>query len=179
MNLTRELINQTLKYHRVNTVCRQVFQGQVRCGSYKNSKPVGDPSEYTDYEIVKNPEEWKYVERLLPKKWIPIPTQKESYPSGWVPPKADPEKASYFVERSRNHMLPIYLVISERGMKRETKIMRIEGDIWRLSEEIVEHLLPLTGHKTIGCKVEEIKRKITLRGDFVEYTKAFLLDKGF
>ena len=52
-----------------------------------NSKKVGDASQYTDVEIVSSPTEWKYVERILPKKYIPDPKVKDSYPSGWQPQK--------------------------------------------------------------------------------------------
>ena len=44
------------------------------------------PEMYTDVEISKSPEEWKYVERLLPSKIIPKPQPKVEYPSGWKPP---------------------------------------------------------------------------------------------
>lgn len=52
-----------------------------------NSKKVGDPSQYTDFETVENPPEWKYVERVLPTKCIPNPKVKDTYPSGWQPQK--------------------------------------------------------------------------------------------
>lgn len=76
-------------------------------------------------------------------------------------------------------MLPVYLKISERGMRRITAIKRVEGDIWKLSSELVEYLKPKMYYSTIGVKVEELKRTIFLRGDYLEYTKRFLSDKGF
>lgn len=76
-------------------------------------------------------------------------------------------------------MLPVYLKISERGMRRITTVKRVEGDIWKLSNELAEYLKPLMYYSTIGVKVEELKRTIFLRGDYLEYTKRFLSDKGF
>lgn len=62
-----------------------LFQIPVR-HSHNIGKKVGDPSEYTDFEIIENPPEWKYVERILPMKYIPNPKVKDTYPSGWQPP---------------------------------------------------------------------------------------------
>uniref|UniRef100_A0A1B6GTW6 Large ribosomal subunit protein mL49 n=1 Tax=Cuerna arida TaxID=1464854 RepID=A0A1B6GTW6_9HEMI len=154
-------------------------QLQTRGVSYKNSRLVEDDSSYTEFEVFHNPEEWKYVERLLPIKWIPDPKPKENYPSGWIPQKADPDKTPYFIERTKNHMLPVYLKFGDRRRQQHTKIRKIEGDIWRFSEELVQYIKPLMGYTTIGVKVEELRRTITLRGDYVEYTKRFLIEKGF
>uniref|UniRef100_A0A1B6MUQ5 Large ribosomal subunit protein mL49 n=1 Tax=Graphocephala atropunctata TaxID=36148 RepID=A0A1B6MUQ5_9HEMI len=174
----KRLAIQVLTHNRL-TGFNKIIQLQTRAGSYKNSKPVEDTSNYTEFEIIHNPEEWKYVERLLPIKWIPDPEPKESYPSGWRPQKADPEKIAYFVERTKNHMLPVYLHTADRGRQKHTKIRRIEGDIWRLSEELVRYIKPQMGFSSVGVKVEELRRTITLRGDFVDYSKTFLVDKGF
>lgn len=76
-------------------------------------------------------------------------------------------------------MLPVYLKISDRGMRKITVVRRVEGDIWKLSDELAEYLKPLMYYSTIGVKVEELKRAIFLRGDYLEYTKRFLSDKGF
>lgn len=67
------------------------FQTLNEANTKSRLKPVSeDPSRYTDYEIIYNPEEWKYVERLMPVKWIPDPTPKEDYPSGWKPQSGRP-----------------------------------------------------------------------------------------
>lgn len=50
---------------------------------------MGDPSQYTDYQVLHNPDEWKYVERLMPMKWIPDVKPKQKYSSGWVPQKGN------------------------------------------------------------------------------------------
>jgi len=43
----------------------------------------------TDVVESRDPEEWKFVEALMPSKIVPEPPQHSSYPtpSGWVPPK--------------------------------------------------------------------------------------------
>lgn len=76
-------------------------------------------------------------------------------------------------------MLPVYLQISDRGMRRITVIRRIEGDLWKLGDELAQYLKPKMYYSTIGVKVDELKRAIFLRGDYFEYTKRFLSDKGF
>nr|CAD7571212.1 unnamed protein product [Timema californicum] len=58
----------------------------VRHSSFKTSQPVKDITNCTQVEISRSPEEWKFVERLLPRKTVPIPLPKSEYPSGWKPP---------------------------------------------------------------------------------------------
>lgn len=47
------------------------------------------PPTLTDVVESRDPEEWKFVEALLPKMIVPEPPKHSSYPtpSGWVPPK--------------------------------------------------------------------------------------------
>jgi len=42
----------------------------------------------TDVVESRDPEEWKFVEALIPMKMVPDPPKHSSYPtpSGWVPP---------------------------------------------------------------------------------------------
>ena len=53
--------------------------------------PVVRPPNPTLTDVVesRDPEEWKFVEALLPIKIVPEPPKHSSYPtpSGWVPPK--------------------------------------------------------------------------------------------
>ncbi|KAK2706701.1 hypothetical protein QYM36_014668, partial [Artemia franciscana] len=95
--------------------------------------PTVGPSElYTNVEEVKV--DWKNIERLFPQQTVPIPPVKETYPSGWVPPKGSSLDCPYHVKRSRNHMLPVYFVNrtvkTQRGGWSYTQILHIEGDIW-------------------------------------------------
>nr|XP_018899656.1 PREDICTED: probable 39S ribosomal protein L49, mitochondrial [Bemisia tabaci] len=151
----------------------------LRHGSYFTSKLVGDPSKYTDYEITKNPEEWKYVERLFVKPRIPTPKPKDSYPSGWTPQTVDPEKCTWFVHRNKAHMMPVYLDISERGMRRLTKIKKVDGDIWAFYKELKPWLEMVNPGKILGIKVNEVQQEILIHGDHVNQCRRFLLDRGF
>ncbi|XP_075234042.1 mitochondrial ribosomal protein L49 [Lycorma delicatula] len=145
--------------------------------AYGASKPEGDPKQYTDYEIIKNPDEWKYVERLLPISLIPEPPLKENYPSGWKPATAKAEDYPYFVERTKNHLVPVYLKIDKRGTRRLTKVRRISGDIWHLKELLVKYLEHVN-KKPVGVRVDEISGVITFRGDYCSDVKEWLLKKG-
>lgn len=58
---------------------------QVRHGRFKGSPVVGDSSLYTGYEVSRSPEEWTFVQDLLPTPVIRDPTAKTEYPSGWRP----------------------------------------------------------------------------------------------
>lgn len=76
-------------------------------------------------------------------------------------------------------MLPVYLRLQNRGIQRTTKVKNVEGDIWKLCDELVSYLKPVAGKvPSVGAKVDEMKKTIFFRGDFVEHIKKFLVDKG-
>merc|ERR1712226_504859 len=68
-----------------------------------------------NFSVSSNPEEWKFIERLIPPVLIPAITPKKTYSSGFQLPKISPEEAiekyEYFVGRPASQMLPIYLKI--------------------------------------------------------------------
>lgn len=150
-----------------------------RWSNYKSSPTYKGPSHYTDYEISTDPVEWSYVNRLMRYKVIPKPkTTDTTLPSGWKPATAKPSDYPYFVQRTKNHMVPVYLQRTFRGMRRVTFICKIEGDIWKLEKELKEHILK-SKKKTIGSRVNEMVGEIRFRGDFVSCVKQWLLDRGF
>ncbi|KAL2728526.1 hypothetical protein V1478_006158 [Vespula squamosa] len=150
-----------------------------RWSSYKSSPIYKDPSYYTDYDISNDPVEWSYVERLMRYKVIPQPkTTDTNLPSGWKPAIAKPSDHPYFIQRTKNHMLPIYLQIKFRGMRKVTQIRKIQGDIWKLEEELKKHIKETTS-KTIGSRINEMCGEIKFRGDYVSCVKKWLLAKGF
>ncbi|XP_015179927.1 PREDICTED: probable 39S ribosomal protein L49, mitochondrial [Polistes dominula] len=150
-----------------------------RWSSYKSSPIYKDPSHYTDYEISTDPVEWDYVKRLMKNKVIPKPTSTDqNLPSGWKPATAKPNDYPYFIQRTKNHMLPIYLARSFRGMRRITHVRKIQGDIWKLEEELKKHIEE-TKKRTVGSRVNEMVGEIKFRGDFVSCVKQWFLDKGF
>ena len=63
---------------------------------------------------IKNPEEWRYVERLLEQslpKTIPVPDVEPGTvkPSGFRMPTAKIGDHPYYVKRNPNWMLPVYV----------------------------------------------------------------------
>lgn len=84
----------------------------------------------------------------------------------------------YFVERTKNHLLPVYLDISYRGLRKLTLIKNITGDIWKLNEDLLNHLQKVEKKTVVGSRVDEIACLIKLKGDHVYYTTQWLLAKG-
>jgi large subunit ribosomal protein L49 len=151
---------------------------QLRNSSDLGSKVIGALSQYTDVEVTKNPEEWKFVERLLPPKYVPEPSVKEFYPSGWRPMEASSLKLPFFVKRSRNHMPPIYLEIQFRGTRRFTVLKNIQGDIQALHEDL--HKFIQKNHKErCTVSVNEMQAQVLIKGDFVALVQKWFDEKGF
>jgi len=128
----------------------------------------------------RNPDEWKFVESLLPSQIVPEPPRHEVYPtpSGWVPPKAMSPGATYHVERTRFHNFPIYLKIFNGGNRAFTEIRKIQGNIWDMDADVKRYLTSINGKKTY-TKVDEVCCKIWVRGRYMEDMSQFLIDKGF
>ncbi|XP_076242487.1 mitochondrial ribosomal protein L49 [Calliopsis andreniformis] len=163
----------------LNRLAPIASQIQKRWGSYTSSPVYKDPSSYTDYEVTQDPKEWEYVERLLKPMVIPIPPlENKDLPSGWKPPVAKPREFPYYVMRTRHYMIPVYLIISYRGIRRLTQIRKIQGDIWTLEAELTKYLKQETGRK-IGVRVNELIGEIVYRGDYVSLVKKWFIDKGF
>lgn len=150
----------------------------LRLSSFKSSQQFEDIDKHPKVEVIQNPPEWKYVERLLGNKLIPKPTIKAEYPSGWAPP--DPTRFKdlpYFVKRTRNYMLPVYLEIAFRGQRHISMLKNIEGDIWKLEEELHRMLENKIG-KRIFSRINEMNRTIKFKGDYVTLIQKYLLSKG-
>lgn len=129
-------------------------------------------------EVIQNPPEWKYVEDLLGSSTIPKPKVKESYPSGWSPPDMEKlKKLPYYVARTKNFMVPCFLEITYRGTRRCSILKHIEGDIFKLEEELAE-LIERKSGKPCYSRVNEMNRKIKFKGDFVTLIQKYLVSKG-
>uniref|UniRef100_A0A023FPS3 Large ribosomal subunit protein mL49 n=1 Tax=Amblyomma cajennense TaxID=34607 RepID=A0A023FPS3_AMBCJ len=132
---------------------------------------------YTRVEEV--PGRWHYVEYLLPMKTVPEPPKHEGRaPSGWKPPAPEPPPLPYFVPRTRNHMLPVYLKKEIRGPRFITHVKHIEGDLWAFHNELKEYLESLAG-KEVLSQVHELGSYVGYRGAYVEEVKEWLYSKGF
>ncbi|XP_065562700.1 large ribosomal subunit protein mL49-like isoform X2 [Artemia franciscana] len=143
--------------------------------------PTVGPSElYTNVEEVKV--DWKNIERLFPQQTVPIPPVKETYPSGWVPPKGSSLDCPYHVKRSRNHMLPVYFVNrtvkTQRGGWSYTQILHIEGDIWALEKDLKDYLEEYH-QQFVPSQVHELSRWIRFKEDHVNIINSWLIEKGF
>lgn len=129
-------------------------------------------------EIRTNPPEWKYVERILPMKIVPTPLAKDEYPSGWVPQQARAHSYPYFIRRSKNHMVPVYLDLGFRNIRKRTIIRHIEGDIWLLYHDLFDHVSHYMARKQ-KARVNEFAGQIVFAGDHVNLIKDYLVSKGF
>lgn len=83
----------------------------------------------------------------------------------------------YYVQRTKNHMSPVYLETFFRGQRRITKLRRIQGDIWLLERELRECIEARIGRK-IATKVNELSGQIWMKGDYVTIVKDFLAKRG-
>ncbi|CAG9854153.1 unnamed protein product [Phyllotreta striolata] len=153
------------------------YKNSVRHATYKASPFAEDIEPTVKYEVSKNPEEWKYVERALPLTIVPQPIRKESYPSGWKPQTEDVKKLPYLVQRTKNHMIPVYLQISQRGVRRHTFVRKIQGDINLLEQELKE-FLQKESFQPIRSQVNELTGIIRINGDHVNAIKYFLEKKN-
>jgi len=137
-----------------------------------------------NFSVSSNPEEWKFVERLIPPALIPAITPKESFPSGFELPKISPEEAiekyEYFVGRPVSQMLPVYLIISSNDHFESvsTKIGKCEGNLYKLREDI-DNFLEKRYKREFIAQVSELQQCLLYRGEFEEEFKEFLLSKGF
>ncbi|XP_059044980.1 large ribosomal subunit protein mL49 [Achroia grisella] len=155
-----------------------VISTSKKYSNYAHSPFVRRVKEQYDYEIIKKPQEWAYVERLMPFETIPAISPKDNYPSGYIPPKEESRNLPYFIPRNKNHNLPIHLDISYRGMRKISIIKRIDGDIWLLNDEIKSYLKNKY-NKHIQTRVHEMGRFIEIKKDYVNDIKGWAYSKGF
>lgn len=147
--------------------------------SYRSSEIFKGYEGHPDVEVVQNPPEWKYVQYLVGTELIAKPTMKAEYPSGWTPPNPDRYKdLPYFVGRTRNFMMPVYLTITFRGQRRVSRIKLIEGDIWKLEADL-NKMIEKRVNKRIFSQINEMTRQIVFKGDYVTLIQKYLLQKGF
>lgn len=80
--------------------------------------------------------------------------------------------------RSKNHMIPCYLIFAFRKTKKTTILRHIRGDIWLLEKELKEFLQPQF-YLPIRTQVNEFVGHIRIHGDYVNAVKYFLEKKGY
>ncbi|XP_001844403.2 probable 39S ribosomal protein L49, mitochondrial [Culex quinquefasciatus] len=149
----------------------------VRQSSFRSSEPVGDLGQFPEVEV----EESTGMEArraVTCSRIVPKPLAQADYPSGWKPPMAATVDKKYFVARTKNFMLPVYLRRSFRGQRIVTAVRRIDGDIWLLEAEL-RYLIEKKLNKQIITRVNEMNGQIEFKGDFVTIVEGFLAEKGF
>lgn len=114
----------------------------------------------------------------MPPITVPNPLPKEQYPSGWTPQKNNLTDRPYFIARTKNHMMPVYLKITQHNTKRETMVKKIQGDIWLLEKELHD-FLQKDSIKPIRSQVDETGGFIYFHGDHVNAIKYYLHNKGY
>ncbi|KAB0799531.1 hypothetical protein PPYR_07411 [Photinus pyralis] len=129
------------------------------------------------FETSTSPEEWSYVERALPPTIVPAPVPKDRYPSQWKPQTDDVKDRPYFVPRTKNHMLPVYLCLGQRGIRRVTKVRNVQGDIWLLEKQLRDFIQP-QDIRPIRSQVNEFARYIRFHGDYVNAIKYWLMKQN-
>ncbi|OQR69647.1 putative 39S ribosomal protein L49 [Tropilaelaps mercedesae] len=167
--------------HSASTLTQPCRSFAVKVLEEHRDKCDPDNSNVTKFELVNDPELWKYVERLIPQRVIP-PCPKEPGLSGWTPPTLSKEQAKtlpYFVVRTRNHMLPVYLVTEIRGPRYITYVRKVQGDPWVLRNDVQAYLKHLFPDRTIVTKVNELTQTVGFKGKFVDEVTEYLLGKGF
>jgi large subunit ribosomal protein L49 len=151
----------------------------TKFGRFQSSEFFQGIDHHPDVEIIKNPPEWKYVEDLISKKLIPQPENESEYSSGLQP--QDPQRykdLSYYVKRTRNHMLPVYLPITHRASRRITFIKNIEGDIWKFEQECIDLIKSKNNKNPQYSQINEMNRTIKIKGDYATLIQKYLYTKG-
>nr|XP_022334514.1 39S ribosomal protein L49, mitochondrial-like [Crassostrea virginica] len=146
-------------------------------GRHCSSDTVNNADLHTEYE--ESTEEYKYVEKLLHKKLIPEPPKHAVYPtpSGWFPQSEEAKKLPYFVHRTKNHNMPVYLL--KKGPMERTQIVKVDGEIKLFCEDLKSFLSERYPSRIHYTQTNEINNKVLVRGDFVEDVVEFLKQKGF
>lgn len=158
---------------------RSLHTDYARLSSFRSSSEVKPLEQYPEVEVLHNPPEWKYVERLLPPRTVPQPVEKSEYPSGWQPQTANGEESGYFVARTKNHMVPVYLNTRFRGQRRLTIVRYIQGDIWALERDLRQVVEQARNGKLCATRVNELSGQIHIHGDYVDLLREHLKSKGF
>ncbi|KAH8420589.1 hypothetical protein KR009_011706, partial [Drosophila setifemur] len=158
---------------------RNIHWQPALLSSFRSSRPVQDLDKYPEVEVHKQPPEWRFVERLLPPTTVPKPVEKKDYPSGWRPQTEDGSEAGYYVSRTKNHMVPVYLQTKFRGQRRITVVRHIQGDIWQLEKDLRAVVEQARNGKLCATRVNELSGQIHIHGDHVDVVREHLKERGF
>ena len=146
-------------------------------GEHRFARPAPNYPE-RDFVASDDPEEWKNVERLIPPELVPDIPDAQEYPSGFQPPMARPGDYPYYVQRTTNHMMPVYLIYDRSKQDTRTVIRRADGNLFQLRDDLRKFLFSRY-NKDFISQVAEVYGRVAFRGDFETDFKEFLLNKGF
>ncbi|KAL3266796.1 hypothetical protein HHI36_010950 [Cryptolaemus montrouzieri] len=150
----------------------------LRFHGFFNSPFLEDVQIKARYEVTKSPEDWKYVERILPPLTVPELPQREVFISDFKPQGENHKHKPYYIARTRNHMIPVYLKIKQRGVKKLSYIRKIQGDIWLLQKELEKFLQPMS-KAPLRMQVNEFAGTIIMNGDYVNAIKHWLKENDY
>ncbi|XP_034473582.1 probable 39S ribosomal protein L49, mitochondrial [Drosophila innubila] len=179
MAASAKLMVTSLLQHRLTQLTRSLHTQPALLSNFRSSREVQPLDQYPEVEVVHNPPEWKFVERLLPPTTVPQPVAKAAYPSGWKPQASDGTTDGYFVARTKNHMVPVYLHTRFRGQRRLTVVRRVQGDIWALERDLRAVVERARNGKLCATRVNELSGQIHIHGDYVDVLREHLKAKGF
>lgn len=75
------------------------------------------------------------------------------------------------------HNVPVYTDLTH-GSRKTTLLRKVEGDIWALEKDVIEHLKEVTG-QVLPTQVNEVTMTIRVKGHFDKELKEWLVKKGF
>lgn len=75
-------------------------------------------------------------------------------------------------------MIPVYLHKKFRGQRQITQLRKVEGDIWKLEDDLRQKIEKVI-QKPVASRINEMSRVIQFHGDHVEIVRDFLIKKGF
>jgi len=75
-------------------------------------------------------------------------------------------------------MQSVHLLLSNKGVKKITRISKIQGDIWKLEHDMKKFVEKSTGKK-LDIQIYEFAGVIKIRGDYVNRVKEWMNVKGF
>ncbi|CAK9301898.1 unnamed protein product, partial [Gordionus sp. m RMFG-2023] len=158
--------------------------------TWKNPDNPGNPQldlleNLTDFE--ESRDEFRYIENIMEvcqPKTVHEPTDlddRRPRPSGWIPPPTHCPNLSYFVSRTKNHLLPVYFYLKYNGSQKVTKIKNIMGNIWDFETDLIKHLSEYITDKDFipPTQINEYSQSINIKGVWTEEIKQFLANKGF
>ncbi|KAI3387362.1 hypothetical protein SNEBB_003882 [Seison nebaliae] len=145
--------------------------------------PEMDVAQLTEYEVSKDIDEFKNVERLLDLDIVPLPKTLDKYPtpSGWIAPNEELSKNfPYYVRRTKYHMLPIYESRVMNQTRSITRVRKIDGDIEQFRRDLIEFLeKERPDDLKLNIQMNSAFRQIKIRGHYAEEVSMFLLQCGF